>query len=129
MSELYKVCASAVVSLLAVLLLRQTEQSFGELAGVFFGVCIMSRVILGIAEIWDYLRAITGTSLEEARLGTLLKAAAIALATDFTADICRDAGVGNIASCVELFGRCELILLSLPLVTELIGLAFTLLRL
>ena len=129
MSEIFKICASAVVSLFAVLILRQTCSPYSELAAVLFGICIMARVVDGLSDVLNYLRTLTDGSLAEGHLSTLLKAAAIAFTTDLTADICRDTGVGSLASYVELFGRCELVLLSLPLVTELLELAFALLRL
>ena len=129
MSEIFKICASAVVSLFAVLILRQTGSPYGELAAVLFGICIMARVAVGISEALGYLRTLADGSLVQEHLSTLLKAAAIAFITDLTADICRDTGVGSLASYVELFGRCELVLLSLPLVSELLELAFALLRL
>ena len=41
----------------------------------------------------------------------------------FSAELCRDAGESAIASKLELVGKAEIILLCLPLLRELIGLA------
>lgn len=129
MNELYKICAAAVVSLSAVLVLRESNSSFAELVALFFGICVIARTVIGIAEVTNYLKELVDGSEAEGHLKVLLKAAGIAYITDFTADICRDAGVGNIATYVEFFGRCELLLLSLPLMSSLLELSFTLLKL
>ena len=45
------------------------------------------------------------------------------LAVQFSAELCRDAGESAIASKLELVGKAEIIILALPLVRELLGLA------
>lgn len=55
-------------------------------------------------------------------LSILLKAVGISLLSSTSADICRDAGEGAIASKVELLGKCEILALSLPLLADLVEL-------
>ncbi len=52
--------------------------------------------------------------------GVLFKALGVALAVEFTADICRDAGEGALASKLETVGKAELLLLALPLFESLL---------
>jgi stage III sporulation protein AD len=47
----------------------------------------------------------------------------VTLAAQFTAELCRDAGEGALASRLELAGRAEILLLALPLIRELTALA------
>ena len=53
----------------------------------------------------------------------LLKALGIASAAQITADICRDAGEAAIAGQVEMLGRAEILLLSLPLAMQILTVA------
>ena len=53
----------------------------------------------------------------------LMKALGIGIVCQFTAQLCRDAGEGTLASGVEFFGKVEIILLSVPMLRELLTLA------
>ncbi len=52
----------------------------------------------------------------------VLKAAGICLLTQLTADTCRDAGEGALASKAELAGRLMLLVLTVPLFTDILSL-------
>ena len=56
----------------------------------------------------------------------LLKSVGIGYICQFTSDICSDAGESAIASKIELAGRVELLLIALPLATEVVETAHTL---
>lgn len=56
-------------------------------------------------------------------LSSILRMLGIGALTAFTADVCRDLGEATLASRVELCGRVEILLLSLPFLTELLSLA------
>lgn len=56
-------------------------------------------------------------------LSLLLRGAGIALAASLAAGLCREAGEGGIADGLEFFGKVELLLLSLPVLAELLSLA------
>ena len=56
----------------------------------------------------------------------LLKALGCAFTAQTAADICRDTGESALASKIELAGRVELLLIALPLATEVVETAHTL---
>ncbi len=62
----------------------------------------------------------SGVALE---VETLLKALGISAITQITADVCREAGEGTVAGQVELIGKLEIVLLSLPLAAQLLTMA------
>lgn len=55
-------------------------------------------------------------------IAAVLKAAGICLLTQLTADTCRDAGEGALASKAELAGRLMLLVLTVPLFTDILSL-------
>ena len=57
----------------------------------------------------------------------LLKALGIAYISAFTAELCKSAGEGMLASAAVLAGKGELVLLSLPLISRLLEIAAELL--
>lgn len=76
------------------------------------------------------------TYLQELNLGNfdvylpyLMKSMGISLLSTTAADLCRDCGESSIASKLELIGKCEIVILSIPLLKELLQLAEELMRL
>lgn len=128
MSELYKICAGALISLCALLLLRRQDTAFAESIVVFFGVFVLSHTALSFGETVKYLSAAARKYSVEGDFKTLLKAAGTAFVSDITSELCRSADSPSLAVYVELFGRCEILLLSMPLLGELIELSVGLLN-
>ena len=59
------------------------------------------------------------TGLSQAANGALLRGAAIAVAAELGAQLCRDAGAGALAQKVELGGKLLLLCAAFPLLREL----------
>ncbi|MFR8071682.1 MAG: SpoIIIAC/SpoIIIAD family protein, partial [Anaerovoracaceae bacterium] len=57
----------------------------------------------------------------------ILKVLAVAYITDFTAQLCRDAGEASIGSKVELAGKIIIFYLAMPILTAILELIKTLL--
>ena len=88
-------------------------------------VASMSPIVEYIAEIGEGFGV--GESLSRA-VEVLLKALGISILAHLTANVCRDAGEGSIAYYVELGAKIEILILSLPLLSELLDLARELLE-
>lgn len=58
----------------------------------------------------------------------LLRALGVALVTELAAGFCRDLGEGGIADALTLFGKTEILVLSLPLVDDVLEMAKELLK-
>ena len=59
----------------------------------------------------------------------LWKALGIALLTEIGAGVCRDCGAGSVGDALELYGRWEVLVISLPLFQEILTVAKELLAL
>ena len=86
-----------------------------SLAGVAIATCL---------PIIDYLNTLV-QPYSQKYITLLMKTVGISLLTATAADICRDSGESAIASKVELVGKCEILLLSLPLLKDITELLFT----
>ncbi len=84
-----------------------------------------------LALVWslDYIREAVeglqalagGAGLENGAMGVMLKAAGVALLTEFAQQLCRDAGESALAGRVELCGRAALLAMSVPLLSGLVA--------
>lgn len=60
-------------------------------------------------------------------VATMLKGLGVAFISEICAGICRDFGKSTLADGVELAGKLEIILLCVPMITEIVGTASELL--
>lgn len=108
----------------AVLMCKITEKYSKEQA-LLLVIAVSAIIFFNIAESipdvlekMDMLMAYSG--LDREYVSILFKALGICWLTQFASDICRDCGEGAIASAAEVFGKIQLVLLSLPLFEEVI---------
>ena len=121
-----KICGGALLLVIAIVLVRSAKSDVLPLqwTGILLlggAALLLSRPLLAwlveLGEAWGMG--------ESAKL--LLKGLGIAVLTQLCADLCRQTGEGSIATAVEMAGRAELLLLCLPLLRDLVGLAASLL--
>ena len=90
--------------------------------GIFLLYFFLERISPVFSLVGEYMKV--GQMGEQGEL--LLKALAVGYLIKIGGDTCRDLGAEGIAAKLELCGRAELLLLSLPLLSELIATAFSL---
>lgn len=112
---------SIAITVIFVTLLMVIRSIKGDLA-VPFSLCIsvmLTGISLAIATpLIEFLNNLAEPSSKKF-ITLLLKAIGISLIASTTADICRDSGEQAIANKVELLGKCEILLLSLPILQDL----------
>ncbi len=97
-------------------------------AGVMLAIaCIgaMSPILGFVDEIGESVGA--AENISEA-VGVLLKVLGVSVLTHICATVCRDSGEGSIAYYVELGGKIEIMILSLPLLKDIVALSLELLE-
>lgn len=124
-----QICALGIISLIAVMLLRDSGTPHPESIVLLLGILVLFRVTDGIGDVVGFIIEISEGTESASYVKVLIKAAGIAYIVDFASGLCRDAGEGGIASYVELAGRCEIVLLTLPVAKELLEISFGLLNL
>ncbi len=118
-----KYCGVALCALAAILILKGQKSDFAGLVSVAAGVILLGAAVVTFLPVFELIGdTMSETSFSE-HMTVLGKALGITLAVQLSAEICRDAGESALASKLELIGKAEILLLALPLVSELIGLA------
>jgi len=127
--EILKYCSAALLVSFLLLVIRQWKSDTVLLvrlaATLLFGYAALSAA----APLVNYLRTLMGMGGASAYTVILFKALGIAMLTHLSAALCRECGESTAADGVELIGRIELLLLSLPLIQEILTLAQELLSL
>ncbi len=115
-----QICMLAVAGVTACVILRKWNADLLPLLRVALVVILVGAVLSWAAPLVAYLKDLTGISALSEYAEFLFKSLGIAWLTQCCADICREGGESGAANGVELAGKVELLLLSLPLINDIL---------
>ena len=117
-----RLCVLAILCTLSALLLRRLREEYAIALRVAAAVLLGTALIPAVMTVVRYVEELSEL-LPSAGLyvGTLLKALGVAFLAQMCAGVCRDCGEAGIASWVEWVGKAQILLLSLPLMSEILG--------
>ena len=114
----------ACIGLMAVFLalkLISVQPDYALLVGIAacivligFSVSRLETIFSGLETIRQYL------SVNSAYIGIILKVVGIAYISEFSANLCKDAGYSGIGSQIEMFGKLSILVRSLPILSTLL---------
>lgn len=131
MSELlFKICAVAAVSSMLILLVKKWGGELGVLLKIASAITLAAICFGAVSPVIEYIKDLSTLGETEGIAESaefLLRVLAVAMVTHISATVCRDCGEASLASYVELGGKVEIILLSLPLIKSMVDLTVELL--
>ena len=87
-------------------------------------VLVLGTILIGAATpLFSYFQELTQYTKGIAHTELLFKALGIALLTEICANICKECGESSLATGVELTGKIEILLLALPMISEILEIA------
>ena len=121
--------ALSMTVLVILLVIRQWKSEILPLVRMAITLTFALLLITMITPLIAYLRRLLDNSAVNTYAEPVLKSLGIAILTQCCADICKDCGENGIATGVELIGKIEILILSLPLIDDILELAGRLLSL
>lgn len=111
----------ALIAAVLALLLRQHRAEFAVIVTVLAGAGILLMTVSALLPTLELMRRLgEEAKLDGQHVGILLKALGICYLSQLAADACRDAGETALAGKVELAGRAAMVVLALPLFTQVL---------
>ena len=123
-----KLCGMAVLSAFLCLLLKKWNADASVTVRLIAGVMLSAACIGAMSPLMELVSLLGESEAISGYVGILLRVLAVATVTHVTANICRDCGESTIAGYVELGGKIEILILSLPIMKEIIEKAMELLN-
>ena len=123
-----KLCMIATLGLAVTMIVKQWKSDFLPLIRIGMTVLFATAILTSLSPLIGQLSQLCQGEATQ-YVETLLKALGIAVLTQICSGICRDAGESAIAEGVELTGQIELLLLALPLISQILSTASDLLSL
>ena len=121
-------CGIIICALIVCIVFKSLKNEYSLLVRITITIIIFSSSLAILQPLLTYIEEIAQNTAVYQYLPILFKALSISFAVQITADICRDANEGTLAERITLFGKIEILLVSLPLVKNLFSLTEALLK-
>ncbi len=119
-----KLCGVALIGLVATSVMKGLKNEMSGFISAVTGLILLGGSIAMLYPIISYMHEITKETGFSVYIETVIKALGIAVISESAADLCRDAGESAIASKTEFAAKIMIIYLALPVIKNLISLAF-----
>ncbi|MDY0396473.1 stage III sporulation protein AD [Virgibacillus halophilus] len=110
-----------IIASILFILLKDIKGPFAFFIVLITGIVIFLAVIKQLGQIFDLIETLgKKASIDGMYIETILKIIGIAYITELGANITKDAGLGAVASKIELAGKIFILLLAVPIITAVI---------
>ena len=123
MSDSFKICAIGIVFAIVCVLIKNYRGEFLIPIRLASVILIFGVVAVLISPIVKFLSDIMGQTIPLEYMELILKALAIAYMTQISSEMCRECGENSIAFGIETVGKIEIVVLSLPLINNIISMS------
>ena len=114
MSGWLKILACAFITVFLGVVLKELGFKGVKLISLLTTVSLIGASVIYLGELISVLPGLSGSSKEYAK--AILKIVGVGYAFGICSDVCRELGETSLANAVILFGRIEIIMISLPFV-------------
>lgn len=114
----------ACVGLIAVFLamsIKNIQSEYAVLVSVAACIVLFAFSVTRLEVIFQSFQQIqTHLSVHSTYIRIIAKVIGVAYISEFSANLCKDAGYGGIASQIEMFGKLSILAMSIPVLTALL---------
>ena len=123
-----KIALFALVSLIIIVVLRQYHPEYALLTAVISGGLILIFLSLELASpLFTLIKMLNSYGVSNGLTSYILKALGICILTNFSVGICTDFGQTSLAAKVEMAGKVAILILSLPILQNILEVGLSLL--
>lgn len=127
-NELIRVCALSLVCAIGALILKGINSQSVSALRICGIIAVFGIAVAAAGAIFSQTAELVDISVVGEYAVRMLKALGLAMLSGIGADICRDCGENTVATGVETVGNLAILSLCIPLFSELIGYARSLLE-
>ena len=121
--EVLKIAALALCAVLLIVIVKNFKPELGVLTAAACSLLILYFLIDSLKYAFAYIANLyDGLETGKTYFPIIIKVLAIAYITEFTAQLCKDAGESAIASKVELGGKIIIFCVAIPVFTSILNL-------
>ena len=119
--DIFKIIAFAIITLMLIIILEKTNKEYVVVLSIISAIIIFLLIIAKLEEIIFLLdNLVTNAGINKDYLKLLLKVTGIAYIVELAKNICVDAGSSSLATKIELAGKVSVVVLTIPVITNVI---------
>ena len=119
--DIIKIVGIGLITVIASMLVKPIKPEVSIIIGLCGGILILIQTINYVVDIIDAFSSIIDkTGLDTGLLKTLLKIIGVGYLTEFSANLCNDAGSSSVADKILFAGKIIILVMALPIVTSII---------
>ena len=125
MEILVKIIGIAIITTIAVLIIKQLKPELAVFVGLVGSIIIVIYIVNmigGVLTIFDTMASKTG--IDKELFLVILKIIGVGYLTEFSANLCQDAGVSSIADKIMLAGKVVIMIMALPIINNLLEIVY-----
>lgn len=119
--DILRVSILGLIGMFLAIFFKNGKQEYGTYICLITGVIIFAYVVSAITEVKQVITGINSyLTVGNIYMETLFKMVGVTYLSEFSSNICKDAGFGAIAGQIEVFGKLSVLILSLPVILSLL---------
>lgn len=128
MDIIFKIIGIALITVVAALIVKPVRNDFAMLITLVGGVIILALLLSSISSALTLITGIANkTGVNSGLLSIVFKIIGVGYLTEFSASICADAGSASLGDKVLLGGKIVILVMSLPIITNILNIVMELL--
>ena len=121
--EILKIAALALCAVMIIVLVKNYKPEFGIFVAIVCSVLILYFLVDSLKYAFSYMSQLYDKlDYGKTYFPIIIKVLAIAYITEFTSQLCKDAGESSIASKVELAGKIIIFCVAIPVFISILNL-------
>lgn len=123
MENTFKIFGAAIMCVAVILTLRSASRDAADMVKIISSVLLAGFIIFTVSPLLELIFGIAEGSGVNTYISVMIKSLGVAFVTHVCASVCRDCGENTIAGYAELAGKIEMLMISVPLIKEILGIA------
>lgn len=121
--DVFGIAVIAICAVLLIAVVKKVNAEQGILIGLLAVVLILLFMLEKIAPLLEQLSGLMQTGLmDSGYVGILLKAVGVTIIGQITANLCKDSGESALSYAVEFAAKAAILILAMPIFTDIIQL-------
>ena len=121
--SIIKLCGLGVISVASALIVKKLKPDFAVFVSLAAAIVILGASISTLTPVISYVEELSDSSGFGIYTETIIKSLAVTVLAQTTGDICRDCGESAVAGKIEFAAKCAIMLLSLPVIKNILSLS------
>ena len=119
--DIFKIIGVGIITAITALIVRQIKPEVSVIITISGGIIMLLMMVQSLTSIFSAFNSIVEKSgLTSGLFTTILKIIGVGYITEFSANLCADSGASSIADKILLAGKIIILVLALPIVTNII---------